>query len=35
MLTHVTRSILCSDYAIRRIDEPFLKSDDDKNEWAL
>jgi len=27
--------ILCSDYAIRRINEPFVKDDDDKNEWAL
>lgn len=28
-------SILCSDYAIKKIDEPFVKDDDDKNEWAL
>jgi len=28
-------SILCSDYAIRRINEPFIKDDDDKDEWAL
>ncbi|KAH8673654.1 vacuolar protein sorting protein-like protein DigA [Xylariales sp. PMI_506] len=27
--------ILCSDYAIKRIDEPFIAADDDKNEWAL
>ncbi|KAK4216671.1 Pep3/Vps18/deep orange family-domain-containing protein [Rhypophila decipiens] len=28
--------ILCSDYAIKKIDEPFVKDDDgDKNEWAL
>ncbi|KAI1432048.1 vacuolar protein sorting protein-like protein DigA [Xylaria sp. CBS 124048] len=27
--------ILCSDYAIKRIDEPFISSDDDVNEWAL
>ncbi|KAI1335744.1 hypothetical protein F5Y15DRAFT_408988 [Xylariaceae sp. FL0016] len=27
--------ILCSDYAIKRIDEPFVGPDDDKNEWAL
>ncbi|KAI1492124.1 Pep3/Vps18/deep orange family-domain-containing protein [Biscogniauxia mediterranea] len=27
--------ILCSDYAIKRIDEPFVRPDDDKNEWAL
>jgi hypothetical protein len=28
-------SILCSDYAIRRIDEPFIKEDEDLSEWAL
>lgn len=28
-------SILCSDYAIRRINEPFVKEDEDKEEWAL
>ncbi|KAL2015113.1 hypothetical protein VTK56DRAFT_6300 [Thermocarpiscus australiensis] len=27
--------ILCSEYAIRRINEPFIKDDDDKEEWAL
>ncbi|KAK4190400.1 Pep3/Vps18/deep orange family-domain-containing protein [Podospora australis] len=27
--------ILCSDYAIRRISEPFVKEEDDKEEWAL
>ncbi|KAI1467013.1 Pep3/Vps18/deep orange family-domain-containing protein [Daldinia caldariorum] len=27
--------ILCSDYAIKRIDEPFITVDDDKTEWAL
>ncbi|GAB1320158.1 tethering complex subunit [Madurella fahalii] len=27
--------ILCSDYAIRRINEPFVKLEDDKEEWAL
>ncbi|KAK6950288.1 hypothetical protein Daesc_008614 [Daldinia eschscholtzii] len=27
--------ILCSDYAIKRIDEPFITADDDKSEWAL
>ncbi|KAI1642135.1 Pep3/Vps18/deep orange family-domain-containing protein [Daldinia loculata] len=27
--------ILCSDYAIKRIDEPFITADDDKGEWAL
>ena len=28
-------SILCSDFAIKRIDEPFVLETDDKNEWAL
>ncbi|KAK3375458.1 Pep3/Vps18/deep orange family-domain-containing protein [Podospora didyma] len=27
--------ILCSEYAIRRIDEPFVKDVDDKREWLL
>ncbi|RYO84050.1 hypothetical protein DL766_008225 [Monosporascus sp. MC13-8B] len=27
--------ILCSDYAIKRIDEPFIGAEDNKNEWAL
>ncbi|KAI1500584.1 Pep3/Vps18/deep orange family-domain-containing protein [Biscogniauxia marginata] len=27
--------ILCSEYAIKRIDEPFVGPDDDRNEWAL
>ncbi|TAQ90432.1 hypothetical protein B7494_g1230 [Chlorociboria aeruginascens] len=27
--------ILCSDFAIKRIDEPFILPSDDKNEWAL
>ncbi|GAP86433.1 putative vacuolar membrane protein pep3 protein [Rosellinia necatrix] len=27
--------ILCSDYAIKRIDEPFVGPDDDVHEWAL
>ncbi|KAI0552912.1 vacuolar protein sorting protein-like protein DigA [Xylaria curta] len=27
--------ILCSDYAIKRIDDPFIGPDDDVNEWAL
>ncbi|KAK4448546.1 Pep3/Vps18/deep orange family-domain-containing protein [Podospora aff. communis PSN243] len=27
--------ILCSDYAIRRINEPFIKEDEDLSEWAL
>jgi hypothetical protein len=28
-------SILCSDFAIKRIDEPFVLETDDRNEWAL
>jgi hypothetical protein len=28
-------SILCSDFAIKRIDEPFVLDSDDRNEWAL
>jgi hypothetical protein len=28
-------SILCSDYAIKRIDEPFVLVTDDLKEWAL
>lgn len=28
-------SILCSDYAIKMIDEPFVREDEDKAEWAL
>ncbi|KAI9746358.1 MAG: hypothetical protein M1818_000070 [Claussenomyces sp. TS43310] len=27
--------ILCSEYAIKRIDEPFVLASDDANEWAL
>ncbi|KAK0645924.1 Pep3/Vps18/deep orange family-domain-containing protein [Cercophora newfieldiana] len=27
--------ILCSDYAIRRINEPFVKEEEDLSEWAL
>jgi len=32
---HLRYSILCSDYAIKKIDEPFVKDEDDVNEWAL
>lgn len=28
-------SILCSDFAIKRIDEPFTGREDDPGEWAL
>jgi hypothetical protein len=34
-LTCVFNSILCSDFAIKRIDEPFVLPTDDRNEWAL
>ncbi|KAI1854833.1 hypothetical protein JX266_000951 [Neoarthrinium moseri] len=27
--------ILCSEFAIKRIDEPFIAADDDRNEWAI
>jgi len=27
--------ILCSEYAIKRIDEPFVLPEDDVHEWAL
>lgn len=28
-------SILCSDYAIKRIDEPFVKDGDNPGDWAI
>lgn len=28
-------SILCSEYAIKRIDEPFVLPTDDLQEWAI
>jgi hypothetical protein len=28
-------SILCSDFAIKRIDEPFITADDRQEDWAL
>ena len=28
-------SILCGDFAIKLIDEPFVSDTDDKEEWAL
>lgn len=34
-LANSRNSILCSDFAIKRIDEPFVTSADDINEWAL
>ncbi|CAK7564100.1 MAG: tethering complex subunit [Sporothrix epigloea] len=27
--------ILCSDYAIKKINEPFIRADENKNEWSL
>ena len=30
-----THSILCSEYAVKRIDEPFVKENENKEEWAL
>ena len=35
VLTLCVNSILCSEYAIKRIDEPFVKDNEDKEEWAL
>jgi hypothetical protein len=28
-------SVLCSELAVKLINEPFIKSTDDKEEWAL
>lgn len=28
-------SILCGDYAIKQIDEPFVSEADDHDEWAI
>jgi hypothetical protein len=28
-------SVLCSDLAVKQIDEPFVLASDDRNEWAL
>lgn len=33
--TDTKNSILCSDYAIKRIDEPFVKADDNLSDWAI
>lgn len=35
VIANSTPSILCSDFAIKRIDEPFVTSADDRNEWGL
>ena len=40
VMTHFEKSltvssILCSDFAIKRIDEPFITRDDRPEEWAL
>ena len=34
-LANLYRSILCSDIAVKIIDEPFVGLEDDENEWAL
>ena len=34
-LTVVRNSILCGDFAIKLIDEPFVADADDKDEWSL
>jgi hypothetical protein len=28
-------SVLCSEMAVKLIDEPFIKNSDDREEWAL
>lgn len=28
-------SVLCGDYGIKQIDEPFIRDTDDKEEWAI
>lgn len=28
-------SILCSEFAVKAIDQPFIGPEDDKDEWAL
>jgi hypothetical protein len=28
-------SVLCSEMAVKQIDEPFITAADDKNEWAV
>lgn len=30
-----SRSVLCSELAVKVIDEPFISATDDKEEWAL
>ena len=35
LLTMHVNSILCSDFAIKRIDEPFVTASDDSHEWDL
>jgi len=30
-----SHSILCSDFAIKRIDEPFITANDNPDEWAV
>lgn len=35
MMKLTKNSILCSDFAIKRIDEPFVTKDDNRDEWSL
>ena len=34
-LMRMADSILCGEYAIKQIDEPFVTEADNKDEWAL
>lgn len=31
----LVNSVLCSEMAVKQIDEPFITAADDRNEWAL
>ena len=35
VLTLPRYSILCSEFAVKAIDQPFIGPEDDKDEWAL
>jgi vacuolar protein sorting-associated protein 18 len=35
MSANLRGSVLCSDMAVKQIDEPFILGSDDRNEWAL
>jgi hypothetical protein len=28
-------SVLCSEMAVKQVDEPFITANDDRNEWAI